>query len=145
MDFHAEATGEKVSMGWHVDGRVSAVLGTHTHVQTGDARILPNGTAYLSDVGMTGSFDSALGMSKEVALNRFILQTAHKYEPATKDPRISYALVRVEVASGRALGIEHGIHPRLFVGAVSALNSSSTPNAANALEEITPEADSDDV
>jgi metallophosphoesterase (TIGR00282 family) len=113
FDFHAEATGEKVSMGWYVDGRVSAMLGTHTHVQTADARILPGGTAYITDVGMTGAFDSALGMRTDVAIRRFMLQTAFKYEPATGDPRVSGAFVRVEVENGHALSVESFIYPPL--------------------------------
>jgi metallophosphoesterase (TIGR00282 family) len=115
VDFHAEATGEKVSMGWYLDGRVSAVFGTHTHVQTADARILPNGTAYITDAGMTGAFDSALGMRTDIAIRRFTLQTAFKYEPATGDPRVSGAFVRVEPESGRAVAIESFIFPSLPV------------------------------
>lgn len=113
VDFHAEATGEKVAMGWHLDGRVSAMLGTHTHVQTADARVLPGGTAYITDVGMTGAFDSVLGMNKEVALKRFTLQTAHKYVAAEHDIRISGALLTIEVQSGKALAISSFIVPSL--------------------------------
>ena len=72
VDFHAEATSEKQAMGWYLDGRVSAVVGTHTHVQTADNRILPNGTAFMSDVGMTGPYDGILGMDREVVLKRFL-------------------------------------------------------------------------
>lgn len=113
VDFHADATGEKIAMGWHLDGRVSAVLGTHTHVQTADARVLPQGTAYISDVGMTGAFDSVLGMKTDIALKRFILQTAHKYEAATDDLHISGACVRIDVLRGNALAIESFMYPSL--------------------------------
>jgi len=80
IDFHAEATAEKIAMGWYLDGRVSAVIGTHTHVQTADERILPAGTAYITDIGMTGSTNSVIGMDKDVALNRFIKQIPFYYK-----------------------------------------------------------------
>jgi metallophosphoesterase (TIGR00282 family) len=111
VDFHADATAEKIAMGWHLDGKVSAVLGTHTHVQTADARILPNGTAYITDVGMTGPYDSVLGMQKEIALKRFILQTAHKYETATDDVRLCGANVVLDEQTGKALSIEPFMYP----------------------------------
>jgi len=104
-------TAEKIAMGWHLDGKVSAVLGTHTHVQTADARILPNGTAYITDVGMTGPYDSVLGMQKEIALKRFILQTAHKYETATDDVRLCGANVVLDEQTGKALSIEPFMFP----------------------------------
>lgn len=106
VDFHADATAEKIAMGWYLDGRVSAVVGTHTHIQTNDARILPGGTAYLTDSGMTGPYDSVLGMKKDIALKRFILQTAHKYETAEHDVRICGAFVVVDESTGKALSIE---------------------------------------
>lgn len=105
VDFHADATAEKIAMGWHLDGRVSAVLGTHTHIQTNDARVLPGGTAFISDVGMTGPYNSVVGMSKEIALKRFMLQTAHKYELAKGDYRICGAVVQVDADSGKAVAI----------------------------------------
>jgi hypothetical protein len=111
VDFHAEATGEKWAMGWHLDGRVSAIMGTHTHVQTADEQILPDGTAYISDVGMTGPYDSVLGMKKEVALKRFTLQTAHKYELAENDIRISGVNVRIDADTGQAKSIERFVDP----------------------------------
>lgn len=111
VDFHADASAEKMAMGWHLDGRVSAVLGTHTHTQTADARILPNGTAFISDVGMTGPYDSVLGMNKEIALKRFILQTAHKYESAENDVKMCGAFVRVDEQTGKAISIEPFIFP----------------------------------
>lgn len=111
VDFHAEATAEKVSMGWYLDGKVSAVAGTHTHVQTADACILPKGTAYITDVGMTGPYDSVLGMDKGIALKRLLLQTAHKYESATGDKRISGIAVTVDEANGTARSIESFVFP----------------------------------
>jgi metallophosphoesterase (TIGR00282 family) len=82
VDMHAEATSEKIAMGWFLDGRVSAVIGTHTHVQTADERILPLGTAYLTDAGMTGPFDSVIGTRKETVLDRFLLQMPNKFDVA---------------------------------------------------------------
>jgi 2',3'-cyclic-nucleotide 2'-phosphodiesterase len=106
VDFHAEATGEKVAMGWYADGRVSAVMGTHTHVQTRDGQILPRGTAYITDVGMTGPMESVLGMHIDVAIKRFQLQTAHKYELGTGDIRVSGAVVTIDEKTGKAHSIE---------------------------------------
>ena len=106
VDFHADATAEAVAMGWYLDGRASAVLGTHTHIQTADATILPNGTAYVTDVGMSGPYDSVIGMDKETALKRMQLQTAHKYESATGDVRVCGAHVILDEVSGEAVAIE---------------------------------------
>jgi 2',3'-cyclic-nucleotide 2'-phosphodiesterase len=106
VDFHADATAEAVAMGWHLDGRVSAVLGTHTHIQTADATILPEGTAYVTDVGMSGPYDSVIGMRKDIALKRMQLQTAHRYEPATDDVRVCGAFVLIDEDSGEAVAIE---------------------------------------
>ena len=86
VDFHAEATSEKVAMGWHLDGKVTLVVGTHTHVQTADERILPNGTAYLTDAGMTGPHDSIIGMEREPSLARFLNGMPSRFEPATGNP-----------------------------------------------------------
>ena len=105
VDFHAEATAEKVAMGWHLDGKVSAVLGTHTHVQTADAQLLPQGTAYITDVGMTGPYDSVLGLKKEIALKRMMLQTAHKYEPADSGNRVCGVCVTIDRATAAAMSI----------------------------------------
>lgn len=118
VDFHAEATAEKSALGWHLDGRVSAVIGTHTHIQTADASILPGGTAYLTDVGMTGPYDSVLGMKKEIALKRFQLQTAHKYEVAENDLRIACCIVSVDTATGHASGIKSFMEPEFEKGTV---------------------------
>jgi 2',3'-cyclic-nucleotide 2'-phosphodiesterase len=113
LDMHAEATAEKLAMGWHLDGRVSAVIGTHTHVQTADARILPQGTAYISDVGMTGPYDSVLGMRKEVALRRFIRQTPNKFEVAESDVHFSAIFLDVNSQTGKALHIESIFFPEM--------------------------------
>lgn len=113
VDMHAEATAEKITLGWYLDGQVSAVAGTHTHVQTADARILPGGTAYITDVGMTGPYDSVIGMQKEIALRRFLLQTAHKYEVATDDVRVCGIHVAVDEKSGKATAIENFTVPDL--------------------------------
>lgn len=111
VDFHAEATAEKVAMGWHLDGRVSAVVGTHTHIQTADAQILPKGTAYLTDSGMTGPYDSVLGMRKDIALKRFTLQTAHKYEMANDDVRMAGVRLILDRDTGQALSIKPFMYP----------------------------------
>lgn len=106
VDIHAEATSEKEALGWFLDGRVSAVVGTHTHVQTADERVLPNGTAYITDVGMTGSFDSVLGIKKEVALERFLTLLPNRYEVAKGDARLQGVLIDVDNKTGRGLSIE---------------------------------------
>ena len=106
VDFHAEATSEKVAMAWHLDGRVTAVFGTHTHVQTADERILPKGTAALTDVGMTGPHDSIIGVATEAALGRFLSGMPAKFEPATAPGRLNAAIVTADLATGRAKSIE---------------------------------------
>jgi metallophosphoesterase (TIGR00282 family) len=106
VDFHAEATSEKIAMGWHLDGKVTAVVGTHTHVQTADDRILPKGTAYLTDVGMTGPHDSIIGVEVEPALNRFLTALPQKFETATGNPRLNAVIVEADQATGRAADIE---------------------------------------
>jgi calcineurin-like phosphoesterase len=88
VDMHAEATSEKIAMGWHLDGRVTAVIGTHTHVQTADERVLPGGTAYLTDAGMTGPHDSIIGMDKEPSLAPIPHGMPAKFEPASGNPRL---------------------------------------------------------
>ena len=105
VDFHAEATSEKMAMGWHLDGKVSAVIGTHTHVQTADERVLPKGTAYLTDAGMTGPHDSIIGSEPEAVLARFLTGLPSRFEPATANPRLHGALIAVDEASGRATAI----------------------------------------
>ncbi len=106
VDFHAEATSEKVAMGWHLDGKVTAVVGTHTHVQTADERILPKGTAYLTDVGMTGPHDSIIGVEVEAALGRFLTAMPARFETATGNPRLNAALVTADEQTGLATDIE---------------------------------------
>jgi calcineurin-like phosphoesterase len=102
---HAEATSEKIALGWYLDGRVTAVLGTHTHVQTADERILPGGTACITDVGMTGPFDSVIGIKKDSILQRFLLQMPNKFEIAKGDVRLQGVIVECDPASGRATAI----------------------------------------
>jgi hypothetical protein len=105
VDFHAEATSEKMAMGWHLDGKVTAVLGTHTHVQTADERILPNGTAYLTDAGMTGPHDSIIGMERDPSLARFLTAMPSRFEPATGNPRLNGVVVEADEQTGRATRI----------------------------------------
>jgi metallophosphoesterase (TIGR00282 family) len=106
VDIHAEATSEKVAMGWHLDGRASAVVGTHTHVQTADERVLPAGTAYITDVGMTGPRDSVIGTNKEIVLQKFITGMPVPFEVARGAAILCAAFVEVDDASGRASRIE---------------------------------------
>ncbi|HJW93497.1 MAG TPA: TIGR00282 family metallophosphoesterase [Thermoanaerobaculia bacterium] len=112
VDIHGEASSEKQAMGRYLDGRVSAVLGTHTHVPTADDRILPNGTAYQTDVGMTGAYDSVIGFRPEEALHRFLYNTPRKLEVAKRDIRLSGALVEIDEESGRASRIVR-VHERI--------------------------------
>jgi len=105
VDFHAEATSEKIAMGWHLDGKVTLVVGTHTHVQTADERILPQGTAYLTDAGMTGPHDSIIGMEREPSLSRFLTGLPIKFEPATGNPRLNGIVVTADEKTGRATGV----------------------------------------
>jgi metallophosphoesterase (TIGR00282 family) len=104
VDFHAEATSEKVAMGWYADGRVAAMLGTHTHVPTADARILPKGTAYVTDVGMSGPLNSVIGVKTENSLNMFLEKSKFKMEPAEDGPLMANAVV-IEVVAGKPAGI----------------------------------------
>jgi len=106
VDVHAEATSEKVAMGWHLDGRVSAVCGTHTHVQTADERILPGGTAYLTDLGMTGSYAGVIGMDKSDVIARFTSVTARRAEHSTGQVRICAAVLDIDEATGKANNIQ---------------------------------------
>jgi calcineurin-like phosphoesterase len=106
VDMHAEATSEKVAMGWYLDGRVSVVFGTHTHVQTADEGILPNGTAYVTDIGMTGSYAGVIGMRTADVISRFTSVTFRRAEHATGEVRICAAVVDIDEESGRARAIE---------------------------------------
>ena len=112
VDFHAEATSEKIAMGWHLDGTVTAVVGTHTHVQTADERILPKGTAYLTDVGMTGPHDSVIGVDIEPALGRFLNGMPARFETATANPRLNAVIVEADEQTGRATDIERVSYSR---------------------------------
>src|SRR5229473_2870425 len=106
VDMHAEATSESQAMGWHLDGRVSAVVGTHRHVQTADERVLPKGTAYITDLGMTGPVDSVIGVDPELALGRFLSQMPNRFEPAKGPAMLQGAVIRVDAETGRGLSIE---------------------------------------
>jgi calcineurin-like phosphoesterase len=105
VDIHAEATSEKVALGWFLDGKVSAVIGTHTHIQTADERILPQGTAFLTDAGMTGPYDSVIGRKVENVLERFITAIPVKFEVASQNIKLCGAVVDIEESSGRARSI----------------------------------------
>lgn len=106
LDLHAETTSEKVAMGWYLDGRVTAVLGTHTHIPTADERILPGGTAFQTDVGMSGPYDSIIGVEKELVLNRFLTGMPGKFEAAKGNPKMCAALIECDGATGRASRIQ---------------------------------------
>jgi metallophosphoesterase (TIGR00282 family) len=106
VDLHAEATSEKIALGWHLDGKVSALLGSHTHVQTADEAILPRGTAYITDVGMTGSHNSVIGFKKEDALARFLLQIPRRFTLGEEDIRFCGVLVKIDPQTGKATDIE---------------------------------------
>jgi 2',3'-cyclic-nucleotide 2'-phosphodiesterase len=110
VDFHAEATSEKVAMGWHLDGRVTACVGTHTHVPTSDGRVLPGGTAYVSDVGMTGPRGGVIGMDREGALRRFTSMVPARLETSQEDPWLNAVLIEAG-SDGRATGIEQILVP----------------------------------
>jgi hypothetical protein len=110
VDMHAEATSEKVAMGWHLDGRVTACVGTHTHVATADARVLPGGTAYVTDVGMTGARDGVIGVRREQALARFLTQVPTRFEPSDEDPWLNAVLIDAD-DSGKATGIRQLLLP----------------------------------
>jgi 2',3'-cyclic-nucleotide 2'-phosphodiesterase len=105
VDFHAEATSEKIALGWHLDGQVTAVLGTHTHVQTADERVLPGGTAYITDVGMTGAHDSVIGMERGPVINRFVTGLPFRMESATENPRLNAVIIDADPETGQARAI----------------------------------------
>jgi metallophosphoesterase (TIGR00282 family) len=105
VDFHAEATAEKIAMGWYLDGRVSAVLGTHTHVGTIDTRVLPKGTAFISDVGMVGASDSVIGDDIDSVIDRFLTMMPHRLSVGKGNTTFNSALVEIETDSGKALSI----------------------------------------
>ncbi|MDD4334711.1 MAG: TIGR00282 family metallophosphoesterase [Desulfotomaculaceae bacterium] len=105
VDFHAEATSEKMAMGWYLSGRVSAVVGTHTHVQTADERILPGGTAYITDLGMTGPMDSVIGVKKDVVIEKFISRIPRYFEVATGPFQFNGAIIEIDEDTGEAVSI----------------------------------------
>ena len=113
VDIHAEATSEKNAMGWYLDGRVTAVLGTHTHIPTADTRVLPKGTAYQTDVGMTGPYDSIIGVQKELVLHRFLTQMPARWEAASRDVHFCAVIIDADPATGHARSIERLILPEL--------------------------------
>ena len=106
LDFHAEATSEKVALGWYLDGRVTAVLGTHTHIPTADERVLPNGTAFQTDVGMSGPYDSVIGVETDMVLKRFLTGMPGKFEAAKGNPKLCATLIDCDGATGRARSVQ---------------------------------------
>jgi metallophosphoesterase (TIGR00282 family) len=106
LDLHGEATSEKVALGWYLDGRITALLGTHTHIPTADERVLPGGTAYQTDVGMSGPYDSVIGVEKELVLARFLTGMPGKFEPAKGNPKMCAALISCDGGTGRAHSIQ---------------------------------------
>ncbi|MGH6960211.1 MAG: TIGR00282 family metallophosphoesterase [Dongiaceae bacterium] len=106
VDFHAEATSEKQAFGWHLDGKVTAVIGTHTHVPTADERVLPGGTAFITDVGMTGPYESVIGVDRRIAVKKFLDQMPARFEPAEGDVRLASVIVDADEQTGRARSIE---------------------------------------
>lgn len=106
IDFHAEATAEKLALASYLDGKVSLIIGTHTHIQTADERIFPKGTGYITDVGMSGPYDSVIGMKTDAAINRFLYQTPQKYQTAENDVHICGVFTKIDTGSGKALEIE---------------------------------------
>ena len=105
VDMHAEATSEKQAMGWHLDGRVSAVVGTHTHVPTADERVLPQGTAYISDIGMTGNYDSVIGMDRHISVKRFITKLSERYQVADGPASLCAVIIDIDEHSGQSRSI----------------------------------------
>src|SRR5438105_12575496 len=106
VDFHAEATSEKVAFGWYLDGRVTAIVGTHTHIPTADERVLPKGTAYVTDVGMTGPYESVIGVKKELIVGKFLNNMPVRFEPATGDVRLCAVVIDCDETTGKAKKIE---------------------------------------
>ncbi len=111
VDFHAEATAEKMAMAQYLDGKVSVLVGTHTHIQTSDERILPNGTGYITDVGMTGPYDSVIGMKSTAAVNRFLFATPQKYETAKDNIHLTGMFFKIDTETGKTLELERIFFP----------------------------------
>ncbi|MEO5667262.1 MAG: TIGR00282 family metallophosphoesterase [Bdellovibrionota bacterium] len=106
FDFHGEATSEKMAFGWFMNGRASAVVGTHTHIQTADERVLDKGTAYISDLGMTGPYDSVIGVKKEIVIERFVERRGKKFETASQDPWLCGVIIDIDTTTGKSNSIE---------------------------------------
>ena len=106
VDFHAETTSEKMAMGWYLDGRVSAVVGTHTHVPTADERVLPNGTAHITDVGMTGCYNSVIGMQTDKVLRRFVERIPERFEPASGRGSVCGVIIEIDEIDGKSESIK---------------------------------------
>ena len=106
VDLHAETTSEKLAMGWYLDGRVTALVGTHTHIPTADERVMPGGTAYITDVGMTGPYDSVIGVQKELIIARFLNNMPARFEAATGDVRLCAVVIDCDEVNGHARKIE---------------------------------------
>ena len=111
IDMHAEASAEKIALATYLDGRISAFVGTHTHVQTSDERILPKGTGYITDVGMTGPYESVIGMKTVAAINRFLYQTPQKYETAENDVHLCGIYFKIDSETGKTVEIERILFP----------------------------------
>ncbi len=109
VDMHAEATSEKLALGWYLDGRVTAVVGTHTHVPTADETVLPQGTAYITDLGMTGPYDSVIGVDKRAVIGKFLSQVPARFDVAKGDVRLCAVLIEADADSGRALSIQRSV------------------------------------
>ncbi len=114
MDFHAEATAEKIAMANFLDGKISAMVGTHTHMQTADERIFPNGLGYITDVGMTGPYNSVIGMKTQAAINRFIYQTPQKYETAEGDDHLCGIYFKIDTETGKTVELERILFPEFI-------------------------------
>jgi len=127
VDVHAEVTSEKIAMGWYLDGQATAVVGTHTHVQTADARILPQGTAYLTDVGMTGPHDGVIGVDKAAVIGRFLNALPTRFETATGDPRLHAVVITADPATGKATAVERISLSAAEIGALAATAARTAP------------------
>ena len=112
LDIHAETTSEKVALGWYLDGRLTALVGTHTHIPTADERVLPEGTAYITDVGMSGPYESVIGIEKQIVIDKFLKQMPAKFEVARGDVRLSAVLIEADPSDGRALSIRRIMRAR---------------------------------
>src|SRR5207249_12226815 len=135
VDMHAEATSEKIAFGWYLDGRVTAVVGTHTHVPTADERVLPGGTAYITDVGMTGPYESVIGVKKELIVGKFLNNMPVRFEPATGDVRLCAVVIDCDETTGKAKKIE-----RLMITRQPTLIATFSVNSASSLRTLRSEA-----